>query len=283
MSVTISSLYVKNKEKYGLELIAGAKGLTSGITWALCIEKPGEGSAVYGNEFIVSTCKNKEGAGWLLNFIQCLINKQAAGLAIQSIKKEEVPQQVIRLCDDNQFPLFLVDEKSEIIGLNREACFLIMQEERNSVDIGSIFEKIIMNPADASAGQDELLKRGFRKNDNYSIIVFDLEFEQKQPDVFNIMFKHNIEEQLSKYTSRYGMFLYERMWVLITGGVEEKLLRQLVNLVQMQLKKYDTAQNIIGVSSMYCNMNTLAKNFRKTLLMVKMGKKRKSSDRKSVV
>ncbi|MGN0354798.1 MAG: PucR family transcriptional regulator [Muricoprocola sp.] len=148
MAIFLSDIYNETKKKYELRLIAGKDGLNRELNWVYVAEDQTNSSFLRANELIISTgALYDHTEKWLIHFIQTLIEKQTCGLILnigKHISQNEITSGVISLCEQHQFPLFVMPWHIHIYDITRDyynRIFLEMQSE-NCIDFYQILENV---------------------------------------------------------------------------------------------------------------------------------------------
>lgn len=101
-------------------VVAGFEGLERVIRWVHVMEVPEVGTLLNGNELILST-----GVGWgkqikPTSYLRELIEAGAAGLCVELVKyKNEIPQDMIELANEHQFPIIVFREEVRFIDITQ--------------------------------------------------------------------------------------------------------------------------------------------------------------------
>ncbi|WP_173917658.1 PucR family transcriptional regulator [Halobacillus sp. Marseille-Q1614] len=114
-------------------LIAGRKGTTQPVLWAHILEVNDISALINGGELILTT-----GIGWkddpqsAINLLRQLIENKASGLCIELFSHTtELPDQVIRIADEHNFPLIVFYEQVRFIDITKDIYDTIYYPEQN--------------------------------------------------------------------------------------------------------------------------------------------------------
>ena len=111
--------------------IAGKKGLSNTIRWVHILEIAEINGLVSGNELILST-----GVGWTRTkdlrqaFLRQLIEKKVSALAIElGTTLTRVPEDLIKLAEEADFPLLIFNEKVRFIDITQDVNGLLLNNQ----------------------------------------------------------------------------------------------------------------------------------------------------------
>lgn len=131
MSLTLQYFYERTKNKYSLTLHTVSVSLQRKITWVHMVEDPENCSFIRGGELIVSTGLEMKNQHDMMNFVKKVCQSKASGLILnQGPYIKEVPESVIKWCQENDFPLFSMPWEVHIADLMQEYCNAIISEKR---------------------------------------------------------------------------------------------------------------------------------------------------------
>ena len=84
LSVTLAQLCANAEKKYGLKLIAGAKGTERTVRWIHMTEDGKDSDFLHGGELVFTTGIGHVGSGWLEELAVQLCERGAAGLVVNA-------------------------------------------------------------------------------------------------------------------------------------------------------------------------------------------------------
>lgn len=228
MAITLSRLFANTEKNYHIKLIAGQRGMKNLVRWVHMVEDSEVPGFLHGNELILTTGIAHTGTDWLVDFVRSLINHGAIGLIINlGPYIAEVPKHVIRYCDENEFPLFVVPWKIHLIDVTFDFCHRIIANEENETSIATAFRNLIFSSDNEEAYSGTLDRRGFHYNTEYTVLIMNA---NKREFLFSGDEWHNLRFQIQgilKNTDKtFCTFVQENKLVLIGSGVNTKLMEE---------------------------------------------------------
>ncbi|MGE7767027.1 PucR family transcriptional regulator [Peribacillus sp. NPDC096540] len=129
-SITIEEILTRRHFNQ-TDIIAGSSGIKRQVKWVHCMEVTQISHLLNGNELILTT-----GLGWkdcdgtFLSFLNQLIQCNAAGLCIEiGTHTMAVPQCVIDLADEHQFPIILFHQEVPFVEITQDIHSLIINKQ----------------------------------------------------------------------------------------------------------------------------------------------------------
>lgn len=131
-----------------LTIVAGRSGLDRMVRWVHFIDLPDVIPWVQGGELLILTGIGLNGDSCKLeNVVRGIIKKKLAGLVINlGPYIKEVPPEVIRLGDEENFPIFELPWSVKIIEITREICSYIVMKETEQRSIKDFLEQLLLYP-----------------------------------------------------------------------------------------------------------------------------------------
>ena len=147
LSVTLAQLCANAEKKYGLKLIAGAKGTERTVRWIHMTEDGKDSDFLHGGELVFTTGIGHVGSGWLEELAVQLCERGAAGLVVNlGPYIAAVPSKVIVYCEEHGFPLFTLPWDTYIIDITYSFCRKIISCEKNEASAAEAFTNLIVSP-----------------------------------------------------------------------------------------------------------------------------------------
>lgn len=170
MAVTVKKLFQNLEAKYGTKLLAGSGGLNRLVDWIHIVEDKDVSSFLHGQEIVFTAgilCSSEE---WLLAFTEELYRFNASAFVINCGPYiPEVPDQIIRFCDDNKFPLYTIPWKTRMVDMTRNFCREIIENENNEANAEALFKDILFGVGGENT-LSNLERLGFRREYHYNFI-----------------------------------------------------------------------------------------------------------------
>lgn len=123
MAVILRDVLAESSRRYHLELIAGSGGLDRVMKWVYVSEDYSTADFLRGGELIITTGVISNGsAQWLLRFLRHIMQQDTCGLIINEgpyLRRGDITQEVLDLCDERRFPLLLMPWHIHIYDITR--------------------------------------------------------------------------------------------------------------------------------------------------------------------
>lgn len=174
MSLTLKELYYSTKNKYHLELLSEDSSLSRVIDWVYVSEDINSFGFLNGGELVITTGVSSEGAHWLSDFIQKLIECDACGLIVNTgpyLKREDITEEILTLCQIHEFPLLIMPWDVHIRTLTKDYCSRIFNETLADTAVTESFLTLLQPGRDLKQPILTLDGYGFSKNDTYCICI----------------------------------------------------------------------------------------------------------------
>lgn len=174
MSLTLKELYYSTKNKYHLELLSEDVSLSRVIDWVYVSEDINSFGFLNGGELVITTGISSEGAHWLSDFIQNLIESDACGLIVNTgpyLKRDDITGEILTLCQIHEFPLLIMPWDVHIHTLTKDYCSRIFNENLPDTAVTESFLTLLQPGSDLKQPVLTLDGYGFSKNDTYCICL----------------------------------------------------------------------------------------------------------------
>lgn len=151
MALTLDTIYRSTSNKYNLKLIAGEGGLGKIMNWVYISEDISNGSFLRGGELVITTGVSAASPNWLHDFIQTMIAHNTSGIIINTgkyIQTEDIGEDILTLCNDNNFCLFTMPWNIHIYDITRDYYNRIFTETQADTTLSNAFLSIIRNDGD---------------------------------------------------------------------------------------------------------------------------------------
>lgn len=179
MAVFLKELYETTKDLYHLQLLAGEDGLNHVIRWVYISEDITTSSFLNGGELIITTgVTSSEQPDWLKAYLLELIHHQTSGLIINTGKyifPEDITDEIILLCQEHQFPLFVMPWETKIMDITHHYYQQIFEDVRTDDKRSLDFLRLIMENTISESTLHDLTDAGFL-NQSLQILSFDASF-----------------------------------------------------------------------------------------------------------
>ncbi len=250
MAVTIRRLFRNAEKNYQAKLIAGENGLNRLGEWTHIVEDAEVACFLHGQEIVFTAGLLYKGDEWLLEFTKALFDANTSAFVINCGPYiSQIPDSVIKFCDDNDFPLYTIPWKIRMVDMTRNFCQEIIENSNNETKAASLFKDILFG-----VGNEETLwnleRMGYAQDYSYNFICVSLETEygtnQFQDEVDFI--KRTAEKLAKKIHEKYLSFRYQEKIYLTLVGYEDDEIMQFVDKFFKELSKFKVLQKVhIGV------------------------------------
>ncbi|WP_294405960.1 PucR family transcriptional regulator [uncultured Clostridium sp.] len=265
MSITLQELYNESKDKYKLQIIAGENSIDTAVSWFHFMEDESAIDFIRGNELIVTTGLGAKDNHWLANLIKGLIARNACGLMInigQYISK--IPDEIISLCNDNNFPLFTIPWEVHLVDIMQDCCNSIMMAEQHKSNVCAAFFNAIFSPMQKASYIPCLNQAGYDLNGNFIVISIDLEqslYEKSN----NLKLKNlimRIENILNPLSVKYSILQQNNEFNIIMNFTDNLSSAECVKShLLSDFKNYSQIKHI-GISSFSNSITNISKSYK---------------------
>lgn len=258
MSITLSELYTQTKGIYQLELLAGSRGIDNIMNWVYVSEDLNNAEFIQGGELVITTGVSLEFTeDWLYKFVRTMIEHNTAGMILnigKYIKKESITKEVIKLCEDNDYPLFSMPWNIHIYDVTKDYCNRIFIETKAYENNDKAFISVINKDSHYRESLDILINNGYEINGEYRLCIM------KGLNINNISasLKLAIESIINFEKNKCSFFYYNMQLIFIFKNQScydyEGILPKLKKTV-MDYSKCDEVN--IGIGGVVKNIDNL--------------------------
>lgn len=279
MSIILKQLCSDTETKYNLKLIAGKNGITNTVRWVHMVEDRQVPDFLHGGELVFTTGIGHVGKDPLLEFVKRLKKHEASGVVINiGPYLENIPQDVIDYCNEENFPLFTLPWSVYIIDITYDFCRRIIENEKIETTAAEAFKNIILTPEQGEKYYPFLERHGFSKAVGYRI--FTLNFRKDGKNITEDFERSNhiklwsILAKSKDYPS--AMFVLENTIVVIRQDADRKFIKNLTDTLDA-VSEQKNISYIMGISSERRGYKSAAK----LLSEAEAARKNAASDNKS--
>lgn len=278
MPVMVRKLYKSGAFLYKMDMVAGENGLDNLVQWVHIIEDDNATSFLHGNELVFTTGIINRGGDWLLKFAVKLYAAHISAFVVNiGPHIKNIPEEVIRFCDDVNMPLFTIPWETKVVDMTRDFCQKIINNEHVENNTATTIKNIIFNVGDVSTQVQQMERYGYQRDSKFcfiSIVGSDKNSQQSE----------EYKDALSKAAEVIAKRIHE---LFISFSYKESLVLVLVNYTDTEIRAFadsflKTATQRakgwpfhMGVSSNQANMLNQKDNFERALCAMKMARKRK--------
>ena len=172
MAYTLDQIYYTQKEKYSMELLAGASGIKATVSWVHMVETVELVPFLKRGELVITTGIRNQSIEDLREMVIGLKGKKIAGLIINlGPYIQEVPEDVIGFCEEERLPLFTLPWEVRLVEFSHDVCKSIVLDESNEEDIAEAFLDGMMFPAKLEESRNVLSRHGFERNTVFQLFA----------------------------------------------------------------------------------------------------------------
>ncbi|NLK96009.1 MAG: PucR family transcriptional regulator [Clostridiales bacterium] len=270
MSITLEKIMKQSGILYNMKLEAGKKGIKNVVQWVHIIEDEEVCSFLHGNELVFSTGIACSGREWLMSIVKKLNEMKVSGLVINiGPYIKEIPKEVIKYCNDNDFPLYSVPWETRLVDITRDFCKRIVQSDQVEQDIVSVFKDIIFNNEDYSKYVYLLERRCFHAKGNYTfVIIYNVDENEDASTDSNLKFY--IEKIANRISDLIVLFTYDKYRVVLLSDYTKEDIKNFISELDRQYLSSKPDKFIVGVSSTDVGIKSLNKGFNRSMETIKL-------------
>ncbi len=239
MGYTIEDMLLFAKDEYKMELIGGKQGWSNSISWLLMLEDINVTKHFAGKELAVTTGIGFSSTEKLRELVQVLLDSHAAGLIINTggyIK--EVPQEIIELCDEHNFPLLTVPWEIILAEMIKDITARVFFQGIADERIQDAFIRAIKEPDNQIKYRTELLPY-FDVDGMFQIALLTTDELDAMDTVERKRLGYRMQLYLENISHNGCFFYYDSNFVLVMNDVSRKdmieIIEGMVNRVKMRM------------------------------------------------
>ncbi len=228
MALTLRELFNETQDRFRLKCLAAENAMDHVVTWVHLVE---DGSVVdffWGNELLVTSgCLDPTAEG-LCRLVERLDEKHCSGLVINVGKYvQEVPEEVIRICEDLKVPLMTMPwEMMYITSFVKFCCSRINQSAMEVEQLSRAVIRAILSPNE-QGDYYALLTDYFDNDAGYQILDVFVDVS----DTVRRLGLHTAEMRfhtaLNNWGFRYLVFSYEGRFVFVLNQTDQKVTEEI--------------------------------------------------------
>ena len=278
MALPLKTLCTENDNQFKLSLHAGSNGFRNAVTWVHMVEDTYVIPYFHGSELAVTTgIKASADPLWLANLARKLKGRGAAGLIVNTGKYiSDIPQEVLRYCEEQEFPLLTMPWEIHVTELVQTFCTRIIQERSES----ALFDKALEDAVFKRGGEEEyreILSRYYDLNGSFTVILVQasrMEEEIKKIQGSEYVFINRLRRFKTingMNASKFGLLTRDNYQMLVANNVPPG---QMPGLLGMILDTYEDAVKaralFIGVGIQVAGLSDINKSFHRARIALRM-------------
>lgn len=268
MALTLGTVFEQTKHKYQLKLLAGEQGLYRSLRWLYFSEDIGNAEFLRGGELMVLTGFSLQGEEELESFLRMLISKNSCGVIVnvgKYILEETIPQRIIDLCNENDFPLITMPWKYHLSDILQEYSHQIFFRTHEQDRLNYIFQ-MLLNDTKLLSKDDEtrLITNQFDPNGRYCVAI--ISYQTKAKGKVQTTLSRDVlilaENHLNQSIDQVCVFPYKNQLVLVVHREEEKQIEEQVDtILNLCTASFPTDRFFCGIGSVLSGVDTLKESY----------------------
>lgn len=276
MAFTLEQIYLSEKDKFNMKLVAGVHGIKRPVGWVHMVETAELIPFLKRKELVITTGIRSMEASELLSFAKGLKEKDVAGLIINvGPYISEIPEELAAYCDEVGFPLFTLPWEVKLVEFSHDICKRIIQEERVEENIAETFLDGMLFPEKRKECQNILARNGFSIGTSYQLFVLKVEGGKadKTSQILDELY-FQMERILNCINGHYILFTHSQIIYAVTADYKKEEQELLVRNIE-EIKLNYNHECFCGVNPETGKFSRLAEYFEKSELLLKLAVKRK--------
>lgn len=259
MGLTIEDMLVVSKDKYQMEFLAGKNGWSNSISWILLIEDSMVLQDFKGRDLAVTTGLGFDNEDKLMHLVERLVELHAAGLVINTGQYiYDIPTEVIRYCDANDFPLLTVPWSVHIFDMIKDLSIRVFLQSETDEQISNALIHAIEEPETMGLYEKDLLPH-FDVDGSFQIVLISTGDLDIMDTVERRRISYQIQIYLENITHNGHFFYYDSYFVLVLNDVTDAQMRDIIEgFVHRAKRKLPSKPLYVGVGSMVQNVANLS-------------------------
>ena len=219
MGFTIEDTLTVSRNLYRMELLAGRDGWSNSIKWILMVEDFTILMHFTGKEMAVTTGLGFEDEASLLRLAETLSEKNASALVINTgFYVKEVPESVIRKCDELSLPLLTVPWEVSLSDMIKDLTIRVYTEDMADEQISAALIRAIRNPHDEADYREDLMPY-FDVDGDFQVIIISPAGLDTMDTVERRRLSYRLQLYLEDITHNGNFFYYDSHFVLVVNDV----------------------------------------------------------------
>ncbi|HAE45727.1 MAG TPA: PucR family transcriptional regulator [Lachnospiraceae bacterium] len=228
MGFTIEDMLTVSKTRYGMELMAGENGWSNSISWILLIEDVKILNNFKGKDLAITTGFGFQDEVAQLELAASLIKLGASGLIINTgMYITEIPDSMIRFCNENSFPLLTVPWSTELFEMIKDLDMRILLQGMSDEQISKALIGAIETPALTPQFKNELLPY-FDVDGTFQVILITMDDLDSMDTVERRRISFQLQLYLESLTHNACFFYYDSCFVVVANAIPEEDLHHLI-------------------------------------------------------
>ena len=221
MGFTIEDMLMIGREKYQMEIIAGQNGWANSISWLHVVEDTTLLQNFWGRELAVTTGLGFQTEEKQLLLVNDLISHHAAGLIVNVGNYiHTLPETLISICNDNDFPLLTVPWEIHLADLMKDFSIRVFLQDGADQEISTAILDAIKEPENQERYRDALLPY-FDVDGTFQVVLITTDELDAMDTVERRKLSNQMQVYLEGISHNGNFFYYDSAFVLVMNDVEE--------------------------------------------------------------
>lgn len=227
MALTLRELFNETQERFHLKCLAADDAMDHVVTWVHLVEDDSMIDFFWGNELLVTSGCLVRSTEDLLHLVHRLDDKHCVGLVINVGKYvQEVPEEVIRLCEELEVPLFTMPWEMYMTSFIKFSCYRINQSTMEVEELSRAVIRAILSPNEQGDYYARLTDY-FDNSAGYQILDVFVDVS----DTIRRLGLHTAEMRfhtaLNNWGFRYLVFPYEGRFLFVLNQTDQKVTEEI--------------------------------------------------------
>ena len=271
MGFTIEDMRTISADRYHMKLIAGERGWSNSISWLMMLEDLTIIQNFKGKELAVTTGLGFQTEEAQEKLVQALSEVGASGLLINTGKYiKEIPESVIRFCNENDLPLLTVPWEVYLADMIKDLSVQVFLQSVADEQISNAFIHAIESPKAADEYSKDLLAY-YDLDGTFQIALVTSGDLDRMDTVERKRIAYRMQISLTNLTHNGHFFYYDSCFVVIMNAISEKQCEEILEPFAERLKSRLPGKHIsIGISSQVQGIRNLYTAYKRALAAVRM-------------
>lgn len=271
MGYTIEDMLVFAKDQYKMELIGGKRGWSNSISWLLMLEDLNVTKHFAGKELAVTTGIGFASTEKLRELVQALLDSHAAGLIINTGEYiEEIPQEIIDLCDEHDLPLLTVPWEIVLAEMIKDITARVFFQGIADERIQDAFIRAIKEPDNQENYRTELLPY-FDVDGSFQVALLTTDGLDAMDTVERKRLGYRMQLYLENISHNGCFFYYDSNFVLVMNDVAYKDMTEIIEGMVKRVKmRMPDVPMYVGVGTCLTDISQVSLCYERAKAAVKM-------------
>lgn len=212
-----------------VSLIAGKGGMHNLVTWVHMVETTEASDFLEGGEIAFTTGLGLGNRTNLLDLLRLMYEKEVAGVIVNTGPFiEEIPQNAIDFCNENNFPLFVIPWKIHLAEVMRIFCFAITKDEQRILETAAAFKNAIFFPKQEELYVVPLSQQGFHVNWNYAVCMMNLSHSATDLSIRLEQLVTSLDTYARHKYDNFAIFSHDTEILIVAGNYSEQELHTFI-------------------------------------------------------